>query len=127
MERELSDTLRRTAGTIRFPDAVSKTSARATALFEQIALQYSDSSKGADVASHFKVEELNRNYTMAHERVVHEAVTGASAPPDINSAAEPDTPLERNGDMLVAGFEEGDATPTGAADDEELADNVELF
>ncbi len=127
LERELSDTLRGTAESIRFPDAVSTTSARATALFEQIALQYSDSRSGANGASHFKVQELNRNYTMAHERVLHEAVIGISTAVDSNSAAEPGGPLDRNDDMLVAEFEEGDLTPNAAADDEELADNVELF
>jgi hypothetical protein len=127
LERELSDTLRGTAESIRFPDAVSTTSARATALFERIAFQYSDSSNRADGASHFKVEELNRNYTMAHEREVHEAVIGASTALEINTAVEPNAPLERNDDMLVTGFEEGDPTPNGVADDEELADNVELF
>jgi hypothetical protein len=78
------------------------------------------------------VQELNRNYTMAHERVVHEAVVGTSTGLDIdpaveNSAAEPGAPLERNEDLLIAGFEEGDPTPNGAAEDEELAANVELF
>jgi hypothetical protein len=127
LEEELSGTLRRTADSIRFPDAVSKTSARATALFEQIVLQYSNPSNSADGASHVKVEELNRNYTMAHERVVHEAVVGASTAVDIHTAVEPYAPFERNGDMLVVGVDWGDPTPNGATDDEELADNVELF
>jgi hypothetical protein len=127
LERELSETLRGTAESIRFPDAVSTTSARATALFEQIVLQYSDSSNGADVASHLKAQELNRNYTMAHERAVHEAVIGISTAVDDNPAAEPGGPFEGNDDMLVAEFEEGDPTPNAVADDEVLADNVELF
>lgn len=120
LERELSDTLRRTSEAIQFPDAVSKTSARATGLFEQITLQYSNSSNGANGASHFKVEELNRNYTMAHERVVHEAVIGTSTALQINPGVEASVPFESNDDILVAGFEEGDPT-------EDLADNVELF
>jgi hypothetical protein len=127
LDRELSDTLRRTAGSIRFPDAVSKAGTRATALFEQIAVQYSDSGNGADGASHLKVQKLNRNYTMAHERVVHEAVIGTSTAQDSNPAVEPAAPFERKDDMPVAKFEEGEPTPNGATDDEELADNVELF
>ncbi len=119
--------MRRTAGSVRFPDAVTKTSARATALFEQIAIQYSDSIGGTAGASHLKVQELNRNYTMAHERTVHEAVIGGSTVPDINPAVVPDASFERNDDILVAGFEDGKPIPNGATDDEELADNVELF
>ena len=127
LERELSATIRRTAESIRFPDAVSKASAHAIALFEQMALEYPPSGSGTEAGSHHKVQELNRNYTMAHERVVHEAVAGTSTAVENDPAKDPGAPSERNDDMLVAEFEDGDPTPNGATDDEELADNVELF
>ena len=127
LERELSETLHRTAGSIRFPEAASKAGARATAMFEQIALQYSDSSSGSAGASHHKVRELNRNYTMAHERVVHEAVSGRSTALDIDPAVEPDDPFTEQDDFLAAGSEEPEPIPNGEVCDEELAGNVELF
>jgi dGTP triphosphohydrolase len=127
LERELSETLHRTAGSIRFPEAASKAGARATAMFEQIALQYSDSSSGSAGASHHKVRELNRNYTMAHERVVHEAVSGRSTALDIDPAVEPDDPFTEQDDILAAGSEEPEPIPNGEVCDEELAGNVELF
>jgi hypothetical protein len=96
-------------------------------MFEQIALQYSDSSSGSAGASHHKVRELNRNYTMAHERVVHEAVSGRSTALDIDPAVEPDDPFTEQDDILAAGSEEPEPIPNGEVCDEELAGNVELF
>jgi cell division protein FtsB len=122
LERDLSDTICSTTGSIRFPVAVSKARTRATALFEQIVRQYSESSDGTEGASHSKVQELNRNYTMAHERAVHAAVVLTPGAEDFDPAAHP----EGHDDMLVP-IEEGEATPEGAIDDEELAGNVELF
>jgi hypothetical protein len=127
LERELSATVRRTAESIRFPDALSKVSAHAIAIFEQIALQYSASGSGAEAGSHHKVRELNRNYTMAHERVVHDAVAGISTAVDNDPATEPGALLERNDDMLLPECKDEEPTPNGATDDEALADNVELF
>jgi hypothetical protein len=141
MERELSETLRRTAGSIRFPDAVSRAGGRATAWFEQIVLQHSDSSSGAGALSHHKVQELNRNYTMAHERVVHQAVIDELTAPDSNSvgpptksAADPDHVSEGNDEIFDGkheiagpGSEQPSPAPNGEAGEEELADNVELF
>jgi len=133
LEGELSETLRRTAGSIRFPDAVAKASGRAIALFEQIVLRHSASSRGAEaVGGHHKVEELNRNYTMAHERTLHEAVVHKLTNPDSTAVqppaeftAVPDQIFERNSEIPVSRSEKPE--PDGEAVGEELADNVELF
>src|ERR1035438_6010135 len=40
-----------------------------------------DASSNGDGAGHHKVKELERNYTMANERLVHEAAVGALTAP----------------------------------------------
>ena len=115
LERELSETLYRTAGSIRFPEAVAKASARSTGVFEQIALEYCDAGNGAPAAGHQKVRDLKRNYTMAHERAVHEGVAGTLEPLDAGSVEQPVEPAEPLSSQL------------SEAGEEELADNVELF
>jgi hypothetical protein len=102
LDGELSDTIRRMTQSIRFPEAVAEASARSTALFDRIAVQYSDSDDDAKETWHQKVEELKSNYTMAHERAVHEWVVEPAS-------AEPAQPV--NSEPL----------------EERLADNVELF
>jgi hypothetical protein len=131
-ERDLSETIKGTAAAIRFPDTVSKASSRATALFEQITLEYADSSGGADAVGHHKVEELNRNYTMAHERALHEEVTrnpGAADGVSVEPAGEPYECFGGKDDILAPGSEEPDPDPVsnGETGEERLADNVELF
>ena len=139
LERELSETIQGAASSIRFPGAVARASARSTALFERIALQFSDASSNGDGAGHHKVKELERNYTMANERLVHEAAVGALTAPGavpefqlveclLEGVAEMDdrfAPDEE--DAALQGAAETHASQNGETDEEELADNVELF
>jgi hypothetical protein len=100
LEKELSEIIHRATIGIRFPDAVAQASSRSTALFEEIARRYSDAGHGSDAGAHHKVNALKQNYTMAHERIVHDSVVGISL----------------SGTHGLSGEH-----------DEELADNVELF
>jgi hypothetical protein len=102
VEKELSKIIHRAAIGIRFPDAVAEASSRSIRLFDEIVRRYSDDGQDSDASVYHKVNTLKQNYTMAHERVVHDAVVGASV--SGNSQAEAPGPQE-----------------------EELADNVELF
>ncbi len=70
LEKELVDGIQTAIRSIRFPVAVQEARSRAIGLFERIAGLYSE----ADSDAHHKLEELKRNYTMAHERQVHESV-----------------------------------------------------
>jgi hypothetical protein len=64
-------------------------------------------------ATHFEVEQLRRNYTMAHEREVHQAAMGSGVA----------VAVEENG-RFAAGHAAG---PANDIEKENLADNVELF
>jgi hypothetical protein len=120
LDRELSTTVRRATERIRFPEAVAEASARSLALFEQIVLECSDSERSTKIAAHQKVRELKENYTMAHEREVHESVVEGAVPHQ--TAFQP---------LAVRPAQEdaAESAPTGEieANDEKLADNVELF
>jgi len=74
LEGELAHTIQQAIQSIRFPEAVAEAGARSTALFEWIAGNYSDSGS----VSHHKVAKLTHNYTMEHEREVHESVLNAA-------------------------------------------------
>jgi hypothetical protein len=127
LEQELSGTIRRVTECIRFPEAVAQASARSTALFEQIVIQNSDTRGKHDMSAHHKVQELKRNYTMAHERNVHAfavesglALEKAVRPFEIGP--EPANTVGPSG--------EPDQPPAAhriTVEEDDLADNVELF
>jgi len=131
MEKELAETIQHAIRSIRFPEAVTEEGSRSTGLFEQIASQYSDS----NVISHRKVQDLKRNYTMQHERAVHESTVSIESMPgqedaeevykilDPHPASPPESKLAANAEVLS---EDSSSLGTGG-DEERLADNVELF
>lgn len=127
LDRELSSTVGKATERIRFPEAVAEAGARSTALFEQIVLQCTDSGRNPEAAAHQKVRELKRNYTMAHERDVHdvavERVVGGQSTHQATEAlyagANIDDPAEQFAEPLLLGVNE--------VNDDELADNIELF
>jgi len=112
LQTELSEAVQQATVLIRFPEAVAATSARSLRFFEQIASQYSDQRDGTQATAHDGVRSLERNYTMAHERLVHEAAVGSLQPGEaISTPATVDPPREQVNDK----------------NEEQLADNVELF
>ena len=118
LDRDLSTTLGKARERIRFPEAVAQAGARSTALFERIVLQCTDSERSPEAAAHQKVRELKRNYTMAHERDVHDvAVERVTEAPYVR--ANIDDPAEQFAEPLSPGVNE--------VNDDELADNIELF
>jgi hypothetical protein len=137
LERELSNAVRRTTESIRFPAAVAEASARSTTFFKAVILQHSSMSLDAGREFHHKVRELKSKYTMAHERDVHESVfeTTQTLMPHGQAQEEAPVPLEEGAE----GCSGGSAIPALAAireiqrevqaevDDDKLADNVELF
>jgi hypothetical protein len=133
LQRELSETIHQATTSIRFPEAVKETSIRTTGFFEQIALQYSDGGSHAQAIAHEKVRNLERNYTMAHERAVHEAAVGPPSARDIHPQERNfELPLETNGplpghDVLERERTQPDPIQSSENDEEKLADNVELF
>ena len=130
MEIELAEAIRHAIRSIRFPAAVTEEGSRSTALFEQIARRYSDSK----VLSHRKVQDLKRNYTMQHERAVHESTISTESMPGQEAAGEagkildpdpgsqPESNPPANGEVLSE-----DSSSLEEGDEEKLADNVELF
>lgn len=114
LEKQLSETIRNGIAAIRFRDAVAEANSRSTALFEEIAREYSDIKRYAEAAPHHKLDALKQNYTMAHERVVHESIAGAVGK---SAGGEP---------CPVAEFRVP-ASPASGEDEETLASNVELF
>jgi hypothetical protein len=130
IETELAQMIQATIRSIRFPRAVAEVGARSTGLFQQIADDYSES----DDISHDKVQDLKRNYTMAHERAVHESTIGPPVSKDVEPPMEPVAPGEGLEDrpprQELFLFEETVTlqTPNETdGDTEKLADNVELF
>ncbi|HTR39047.1 MAG TPA: methyl-accepting chemotaxis protein [Bryobacteraceae bacterium] len=129
MEKELAETIQHAVRSIRFPEAVTEEGSRSTGLFEQIASRYSDSK----VISHRKVQELKRNYTMQHERAVHESTVSIESMPaqevdgeaDKSSDPRPQSESESPANSAVL-FEESSPLE-GGENGERLADNVELF
>lgn len=117
LERELANTIGRAAACIRFPHAVAQASARSTAFFEQIIGRYSDSKRASETSAHRKVQDLTRNYTMSHERAVHEAVVENS--------------VRRGTAIIDDGVRDEPAEPPSPerieVHDERLPDNIELF
>ena len=101
LEAELSGIIRSATAAIRFPAAVAAASTRSTVLFQEIADEYADATGGPAEEPHQKLQALKSNYTMEHERAVHDAVIGAFPPPAGENAEAPE--------------------------EEKLADNVELF
>jgi len=130
LEKELAQTIQRAIRSIRFPEAVAKTGLRSTGLFEQIVSQYSDS----DATSHRKVQDLKRNYTMQHERAVHESTVstesmfGREGAEEADKILDPD-PGSQPESKLPANevISEGSSSPATREEGEKLADNVELF
>ncbi len=129
MEKELAETIHHAVRSIRFPEAVKKEASRSTGVFEQIASQFSDSS----LVLHRKVQDLKRNYTMQHERAVHESMVSTESTPGQADAERDDeclNPASQGVSKLRAGGEvqaETSCPPEAAGGREELAANVELF
>ena len=117
LEQQLSQNIRQAIHSIRFPAAAADAGARSMSLFRDIATQQPDS----DAASHDKVQDLKRNYTMAHERDVHESslehAAANSAPEREVQTSVQDTHEESEHSDEAAGSESG----------EQLAGNIELF
>jgi hypothetical protein len=147
LEVDLSSAVRQTTERIRFPDAVAEASARSTAFFKEIVLQYSDATPRAGGAFHHKVQALKSKYTMAHERDVHELALGGDGgsrsglPGEAavrefpeHAATEQESlqfvaavRLETHTDSLVGASVASTMPAPMEADDDKLADNVELF
>jgi uncharacterized protein YfcZ (UPF0381/DUF406 family) len=130
IETELARMIQGAIRSIRFPQAVAEVGARSTGLFQQIAADYSDS----DTISHEKVQDLKRNYTMAHERAVHESTVALplskDAEPPMESVAPGEALEDRPPEEESLLFEETatlQAPNETDGDTEKLADNVELF
>lgn len=104
LNRKLSETIHRTIGSIRFPDAVAIAEARSTALFEAIVRQRPADKRESRTMVHGAVHELRRNYTMVDERAVHESAVG----------------MGRSVDAIAM-------KPPSQTQIGEIADNVELF
>lgn len=131
MEKELAETIQHAIRSIRFPEAVTEEGSRSTRLFEQIASQYSDSNG----MSHRKVQDLKRNYTMQHERAVHESTVSTESMPgqedaeeadkilDFDPGSQPKSKLPANAEVLS----EDSSSLEPGGEGEKLADNVELF
>jgi len=126
MEKELAETIQHTIRSIRFPEAVAEEGSRSTGLFEQIASQYSDS----ETISHRKVQDLKRNYTMQHERAVHESTVSTGSMPGQEEFGEtdksPDPGSQPESKLRADGGISEESSPL-ETDGERLADNVELF
>jgi hypothetical protein len=127
MEAQLTQSVQRLIRSIHFPAAVAQAETRSITLFEEIAGLHTD----ADSDAHHKLDDLKRNYTMAHERTVHEnAVDGRRHMSiETNSASfDPDRAAAQVVEHEVGGFQESPAlTPVDAVQEEKLAENVELF
>jgi len=123
LERELSAAIHQGIEQIRFPAAVATAGRRSQSLFEQILGEYSDAGKEEGEAGGDTVQALKRNYTMSHERVVHEWALAATAPTEPGPAGQ--------GGAAPVGGGLGDSPPAPPAEvdgrEEKLADNVELF
>jgi len=134
LERELSQTIRRTSESVRFPEAVALARSRSTALFERIVDQYSDSNHDSAPTAHHKVLELKNNYTMAHEHAVHASALETSASPPSTFQPCLLSQGQMNGGGQPAASREAPSSGEFQADDDniadgddKLADNVELF
>jgi len=114
LERELAQAICDSCAQIRFPARVSEVSARCTTFFEGLIREYGDPQHAAEASPHSKVEALKRNYTMAHERVVHEQAV--DLPPAFTAERQLEPAPDELGAAAIAGENE-----------EKLADNVELF
>ncbi len=129
VEKELAETIRGAIRSIRFPQAVAEEGSRSTGLFEQIENQYSD----AKVVLHRKVQDLKRNYTMQHERAVHESTVSFASATSRKEAEgrdkfsdaglQPESEVRADG----AALPEESSSPETGLNRERLADNVELF
>lgn len=124
LEQSLTAAIQDAVESIRFPALVATVGARSTSLFQGITEEYSQ----LDAPSHVKVMELKRNYTMAHERAVHELAVGAAQSPGVDST---EAALQRDGRGVDAEWD-GPPEPSSAAGEsegmeEKIADNVELF
>lgn len=122
LERELANLVDRATAAIHFPAAVAQASSRSIALFDDLALQYSGAATTPNETTHHKVSALKRNYTMAHERDVHDSALGPSL---ATGRAEVDNIPPLTGQTLA--HEPARTAPADTEEEEHLADNVELF
>jgi|SRR5579871_188905 len=129
IEADLAKTIQTLLQSIDFPGAVAEAQARSTTLFEQVASLHSDKESKA----HHKVQDLERNYTMAHERTVHESAVKTNG----QTTIETNRAVVEGGAMVQKISDDDSPVPAPAAassctsavqvDEEKLADNVELF
>jgi hypothetical protein len=117
VEKQLGAEIAGAVASIRFPKAVAEEKARSLSLFERVVEQYADPEAGA----HEKVQALKRNYTMAHERDVHESAVGAGDP----RVAEP--PEEELAICEIPEEADPSSQESSETQEERLAENVELF
>lgn len=121
LEQNLANAVEVAENRIRFPQAVAEISSRSLALFEKIVSDYQTDSEGVPQPQpHGKVRELKRHYTMAGEHVVHDESMGSES-------AIQDKATEGS---ITLFEDEPEAAAPGAvatAEEEPLADNVELF
>ncbi len=124
LEQELSRAIREIGESIRFPQAVAAARASSVSLFESIVRRYDDPKRTGKLEAHTKVLELKRNYTMDHEREVHNAAMGKTEggpPADTGAAILFDDWSDVTESASAAAVDES------PSEDEKLADNVELF
>jgi hypothetical protein len=117
VEQKLDAIIADAVRSIRFPIAVAEQRARSLSLFERVVEQYADSDAGA----HEGVQALKRNYTMAHERDVHESAVEAGGWSEAEHHIEELLACEHSGDADRGSLERAEP------EEERLADNVELF
>ena len=137
LEQELSESIRQTSASIRFPEAIARARSRSIALFEKVAANSSQMTPGVPGSAHYRLRELQQNYTMAHERSLHEsalAEAGVSAAPDWPPAGQAAVELreESGSELALEAARGGDGeseVPAGDGDcgEGELAGNIELF
>jgi hypothetical protein len=117
VEEHLGASIAGAVGSIRFRQAVAEARARSLSLFERVVERYAEPDAGA----HEKVQTLKRNYTMAHERDVHESAVGAGDP----RVAEP--PEEELAICEIPEEADPSSQESSETQEERLAENVELF
>jgi hypothetical protein len=127
IEAELGQTIETLIRSIHFPAAVAEAEKSSTSLFEQIVGLHSD----RESIAHRKVQDLARNYTMAHEREVHETTVktnGSLGAETTRLIIEAEIVTGEGAESKGRQPEESPALGSAyGADEDKLADNVELF
>jgi len=129
LEQELSSAIQGAIQQVRFPVTVATASKRSKAVFEEIVREYTDPEKELE-ARQDEVQALKRNYTMSHERVIHELALNIVAPPEMGSGEVARTSTDVLGSgrgSLVQETAQQKATMEPDEGEERLAANIELF